>query len=218
MTGKRKHPGYTGVAAPFCWELSATQREALATNFRGFCSSDQAWDGFRADVEASVRWYLQIKEVAEKSSAASARGNLSAARDAAKRLLKSVNDLDGNSMALLAEEIGHRNIKDATKEITAALIRASLKWDEKFPPGRGPRPRPERVQMAARVLAAMRRFTIVKATATEGKLFERLLKLAFGFADEKRKDLHRLAGRALAGAVTLKEEPGMLFISAPNDE
>jgi hypothetical protein len=133
-------------------------------------------------------------------------------------LLKRIRALDGNSLNVVAEALGHREVHSLVKEVVDGLKRASSIWADHYPPARGPRPREERTQLAAHLLMLVRRYTSLEPTATEGKPFESLLKLSLEFAGELHEDLHRLAGRALRGDVIVEEAPGMLMLSAPKEQ
>lgn len=222
MIKPQRHPGATGVGAPLAWDLSIEQEKLLAIEFRHLCADEAAWRDFLAAVRAAIRYYIQMKEVADRSSAGAVRRNLEAALGAAERWRKRLEELDGNSLQLVRQFLSGRSIKREVAEHVAVLTSALRVAKERYVP-RGPRPLSERVQTAALLLEALRKHTTVNPVATEGKPFEILLKLSFKFAgkstgERSRRDLHRLARRALDGAVTIEEGEGLLTISAPNDE
>ncbi len=124
MTEKRRHPGATGVGDPLEWRLEPKREQALAHGFRHFCADEAAWLGFKAEVEGAVRYYIQMKEVAERSSAGSVRRNLKAALGPAERLRKRLDELDGNSLQLLRHFLRQRDAKREVGELTAALAAA----------------------------------------------------------------------------------------------
>lgn len=222
MTTPQRHPGATGVGAPLDWDLSIEQEQLLAIEFRQLCADDAAWRDFLAAVRAAIRYYIQMKAVADRSSAGAVRRNLKAALGAAVRLDKRLEELDGNSLQLVRHFLSGRSIKREAAEHVAVLTTALKVANERFLT-RGPRPLSERVQTAALLLEGLRKHTTVSPVATEGKPFEILLKLSFEFAREwtgerSRRDLHRLAKRALDGAVTIEEGEGILTICAPNDK
>lgn len=216
MTPKRRHPGATGVGPPQYFELSDSQRAALNL-YREWCADDDAWTAFVTGIEAAVRIYLQTKQVAEKSSAGAVRSNLAAAVAAGERFLQRLNGLDGNSLMLLSEVSGGRDTRRVGAQLLSYLRRAQAEARSRYPL-RGPRPRDERDQLAALILDEVLRHTRLQPTATEGKPFEMLLKLALAFAHEHHADLHRLAARALRGVVSVERWEGVVSLGAPNRE
>lgn len=211
MSGRRRHPGYTGVAPWIPWALSEEQRSDLRAWFRSWKADwiDEA--GMLEAVEGHIHLYLRLKALAEMSSAGAVRKNLKGAVRAAQKLVVQVSRLDGNSLQLLRQLPPDDSLLDDALQIhdrlKAALDRALIAF-----PTRGPRPAQERNALAALLADAMRNYSSIRPTATRGGIFEDLLRQAFELAGERYEDLHTLAERVLARELVSRPQDGLLSI------
>lgn len=196
MTGKRRHPGATGIPPWIDWELSDQERLTLREWL-------QNWNLVRLDeqelidkIESAVRTYVQFRALAKETSPASTRQNLRKAVSASRRLVKAVHELDGNSDQLVRGLTAGAHIRDIVKETNRVLEKALALAVEHYPLS-GRRPEHEREMLAAYLAEALKAHTSAKVTSTRGHIFEELLCEVFRLLGEASNDRHTLAERVI---------------------
>ena len=196
MTEKRKHPGATGVPPWVDWKLTDRQRLGLRQWLK-------TWDLQQIDepalldkIESAVRTYVQMKELAKRSSPGSVRQNLKRAVSASQKLVAVIHRLDGNSDQLLRGLTRGAHIRDSVTETNRTLEKALALAIANYPL-HGRRPEHEREMLAAYLAKALEAHTSAKATTTRGKIFEELLRETFSLLGETYADLHTLAEHVL---------------------
>lgn len=206
MNGNKPHdPGATGIAAHQSFKLQTRERRELQRIVKKHAPAGFEIDRFAKEFEASVARYLSISILGEKSSAKNVRENLKRAIEAAHKLQKALDSLDGNSLQLVSRYSDGR-LGSKSSAIMMALLKARSYAEENFKK-HGPRSRPERLHLAADLRDALRDNGAENLSAAEGGLFEVILKLAFWAADKKEyEDLHSLAGEALKKTIKFLDQ------------
>lgn len=210
MTGKR-HPGATGVPRWIDWNLTRKQRVNLIEWLRDWKLERVDEKAFLEAVESCVRLYVQMKALAEETSAGAVRRNLKAATRVAAKLVLEVDRLDGNSQQLIRSLMFGGSVRPGAIEIYR-ILRAAHQLAEDMFPRSGRRPEHERDGLAAQLADALELHTSAKPTPTRGMIFEELLRQAFGLIGKHYEDLHTLAERVLERRLVSRPSEGIVAI------
>jgi hypothetical protein len=192
--------------------LTETQRHMLSEWLRGWKLERADEEAFLNAVERSVRLYVQMKPLAEETSAKVVRRNLKAAAATAAKLVVQVNRLDGNSDQLIENLTSGGSVLPGAEEIHRILQAASKLADDMFSRS-GRRPEHERDALAAQLADALEMHTSATPTATRAMIFEDLLCRAFELLGKNYVDLHTLAERVLERRLLTRPSAGIVEIS-----
>lgn len=110
----------TGVGSLPPFSFSMQERKRILSKIDRKTVSDP--DRFIRELEEKVRIFRFDKSLSEESRPKAVRDNLDRALNTAKKLWERVNELDGNSRQLLAED---GSISDLHASITTAIVRLS---------------------------------------------------------------------------------------------
>ncbi len=201
--------GATGAFDYFPPRLSDENKEHIYELLKGSGATDSEFHLFVGELAEAVGRYDSHANERERTKPAAVKANLKRGIETAKALLDVLNNLDGNSKALLCE-VGAEDFRTfqgyAARSLTGLM--KALKAANEYPKS-GNLVEHHRLLLAADVVDAMRCYLKIEPTLTRGGLYEAILEVALKEATGKEaRAVHALARRALFEVVKLKAEGG----------
>ncbi len=185
---------------------------------------DKNLDPFFEGLDNAFSIYFSCRKIDQASRPPKVRKNLQAASDAARKCLRKLEQLDGNSRILL-DEARPGNFRDLFHNAVEAVnsIEAALAEAHRLPTTRPKMDYPKQ-QMALAVRHAIDQHLGIKATSTKeskrGAIFNDVLSVMVGAAEQasskanKDREVHKLTRRALKGEVREHSGGALEFIPA----
>jgi prophage regulatory protein len=158
-------------------------------------------------IEFSIRLFVQVKALAEKTSSKSIRQNLRNAIEAPNMHLAGMDQLDGSSRDIVRKLNGGRSVWPSVLDAKHTLEKAYEYAVTHLPHGR--RREHERNLLAALLRDALETHTNANATSRRGQVFEGLLIETFRLLGLKCKDPHILAERVIQRQLVSREGGGL---------
>ena len=212
---------FTGASEPGPG-ISAVLREQLQ-NILLNKATDAATESFIIGVDTAVSTYRATHANFIKSTPGQMRKNLKAARSKALKLNEHINNLDGNSRALLAD-VGPGAINGLYRNIGEIinLLDEGLEATKAYDPAVKRQEDTPRLILAAHIRHLISKSLSLQPRASENGLFENILKAIFSEIKDGRHtnnktptadepSVHSLALRAMSVKVT-EHEDGVLEI------
>lgn len=188
---------------------------------------DKNLDPFFEGLDNAFSIYFSCRKIDQASRPPKVRKNLQAASDAARKCLRKLEQLDGNSKILL-DEARPGNFRDLFHNAIEAVnsIELALAEANRLPTTRPKMDYPKQ-QMALAVRHAIERHLGIKATSTKeskrGAIFNDVLSVMVGavkqaspndVSDANNGDVHKLTRRAKKGEVREHGGGALEFIPA----
>jgi len=210
--------GATGARKFIPYSFAEDDRNRLISIIKKHDSSNP--DGFIADLEFALGKFQSSKQLAEDSSPSAVRKNLKSVHKAAKKLLKQVWELDGNSKLFLKESGGRPDIWMSINIAIYNLKRARQLAKEKSPGESSGRLREShREWLVLDVADVVKEHLNIDAMNDPSRSFMSVLVVVYRFATGKdHQTIDRIAKKALRQRKKMKQSsPGELDEYFPKD-
>ena len=178
MTGQKKHPGGTGVYILKDPGFTPKQREEFLNIVRQWDLKDLDEGALWLGVSEAASVYHAAKKVGDESSVGPIRTNLTRAVNRAQMLRESLELLDGNSRQLVNSRVVSRNILSDADSLFRALQEALLEAKSEYAT-HGRRPEPERLYLAADLVALLTTCSCVKPIREDRAIFDAFVEEVF---------------------------------------